>query len=255
MRSVVALLAMVLALAARADEDVPAVAAAADLQFALTNAAELFAQQTGRRVKLSFGSSGSFARQLQQGAPFQLFLSADERYVELLRSGGVALDAGTLYAVGRIVVFAPRGSPVKPDGELRDLGTAAGDGRLRHLAIANPEHAPYGRAAQEALSRAGLWERVRGRLVLGENAAQAAQFATSGSAQAGIIPYSLALAPAVSALGSYALIPADRHGPLRQRMVLIKGARETARAFYVFLQQPPARAIFERYGFALPGPG
>lgn len=254
MRSVVALLAMVLALAARADEDVPAVAAAADLQFALTNVAELFAQQTGRRVKLSFGSSGSFARQLQQGAPFQLFLSADERYVELLRSSGVALDAGTLYAVGRVVVFAPRGSPVKPDGELRDLGAAAGDGRLRHLAIANPEHAPYGRAARDALSRAGLWERVRGRLVLGENAAQAAQFATSGSAQAGIIPYSLALAPAVSALGSYTLIPADRHGPLRQRMVLIKGARETARAFYTFLQQPPARAIFERYGFALPGP-
>jgi molybdate transport system substrate-binding protein len=133
------------------------------------------------------------------------------------------------------------------------LRAALSDGRVRRFAIANPEHAPYGRAAREALQHAGLWDAVRPRLVLGENAAQATQFATSGDAQGGIIPLSLARAPAVSALGSFALIPAQAHRPLRQRMVLIKGAGETARAFYGFLQQPGTREIFRRYGFMLPG--
>jgi molybdate transport system substrate-binding protein len=230
----------------------PAVAAAADLAFVLPEIAAAFKRDTGREVKLSFGSSGNFARQIAEGAPFELFLSADERYVERLRGQGRTDGGGAWYAVGRIVLFVPQGSPVKPDPELRDLGSAAGDGRLKKLAIANPEHAPYGRASQEALENAGLWARVRARLVLGENASQAAQFATSGGAQAGIIPLSLALAPAVAGRGSHALLPNSMHRPLRQRMVLIKGAGETARAFFAYLQQPAARAVLERYGFTLP---
>ncbi|HEX6829580.1 MAG TPA: molybdate ABC transporter substrate-binding protein, partial [Burkholderiales bacterium] len=169
---------------AGAATDVPAVAAAADLAFALPEIAAAFKRDTGREVKISFGSSGNFARQIAEGAPFELFLSADERYVEQLRGQDRTEGTGALYGVGRIVLFVPGGSPVTPDPELRDLAAAAGDGRLKKLAIANPEHAPYGRAAQEALTRAGLWEKVKQRLVLGENASQAAQFATSGGAQA-----------------------------------------------------------------------
>lgn len=248
------LLVLIFASDARA-ADVPAVAAAADLQFALTEIAGQFYRDSGRQVKLSFGSSGNFARQLQQGAPFQLFLSADEKYVQLLVERGLTRDGGALYAVGRIVVFALRGSPVKPDPGLQDLGAALKDGRLKRLAIANPEHAPYGRAAREALRKAGLWDLAQRRLVMGENAAQAAQFATSGSAEAGVLPYSLALAPAISERGSHALIPQQWHSPLRQRMVLMKGAGETAQMLYAYLQQPAAREVFKRYGFVLPGGG
>lgn len=240
-----------LPLALRAEEP-PAIAAAADLKFAVTEIAERFTAETGRQVKISFGSSGNFARQIEQGAPFQLFLCADESYVARLAAQGLTTDDGTLYAIGRIVIFVPTGSPVRADADLGGLEAALRDGRLERLAIANPEHAPYGRAAREALQKAGIWEQALPKLVLGENASQAAQFATSGSAQAGIIPYSLALAPAVATRGTYALIPEDWHRPLRQRMVLLQGAGDTARRFYEYLRQAEARAIFERYGFSLP---
>lgn len=232
---------------------VPVVAAAADLKFALEEVAARFRAESGKQVKLAFGSSGNFARQIEQGAPFELFLSADEAFVRRLTEGGRTVDDGVLYAVGRIVLFVPHGSPLKVDPAMRDLRAALADGRVRRFAIANPEHAPYGRAAREALQHAGIWDAVQPRLVLGENAAQAAQFATSGSAQGGIIPLSLAGAPAVAALGSFALIPAQAHAPLRQRMVLLGGAGETARALYAYLQQPQARAILRRFGFVLPG--
>jgi molybdate transport system substrate-binding protein len=232
--------------------DVPNIAAASDLKFALEEIAPMFAKGTGREVRLTFGSSGNFARQIAQGAPFQVFLSADEDFVHKLADAGIAEDRGTLYAVGRIVLFAPQGSPIKADPSLEDLRKAAADGRLKRLAIANPEHAPYGRAAEQALRAKGLWEAIRPKLVLGENASQAAQFVTSGSAQAGIIPYSLALAPTLGDRGTYELLPDAWHAPLKQRMVLIKGANETARAFHAFLQTPPARAVFRRHGFVLP---
>ena len=124
---------------------------------------------------------------------------------------------------------------------------------MKHFAIANPEHAPYGRAARQALQHAGLWEKIEGRLVLGENVAQATQFAASGSAEGGIIPLSLAKSPAVAVLGSFAPLPEEWHAPLRQRMVLLKGAGDTARDFYAFMQNPTARAVLVRYGFVLPG--
>jgi len=249
----IAWLFLVCVLAGMAEAAEPArVAAAADLAFALPEIAVAFTRDTGREVKLSFGSSGNFARQIAEGAPFELFLSADERYVEHLGAAGKSEGAGALYGVGRIVLFVPKGSPVSADPELRDVALALSDGRLKKLAIANPEHAPYGRAAQEALAKAGLWEKAKDRLVLGENVSQAAQFATTGGAQAGIIPLSLAIAPAMAGRGSHAVLPDSMHRPLRQRMVLVKGAGETARAFYAYLQQPAAREVLVRYGFVLP---
>jgi molybdate transport system substrate-binding protein len=234
-------------------QDVPVVAAASDLQFALTEMAEAFANDTKREVKLAFGSSGNFFRQIQQDAPFQMFLSADEQFVFDLAAKGLTVDDGALYAIGRIVIIAPHGSPLKIDGDLAGLKAALAGGTLQKFAIANPEHAPYGRRAEEALRHAGLWDAVKSKLVFGENVSQAAQFATSGGAQGGIIAYSLARSPEVAKLGTYALIPADWHEPSRQRMTLIKGAGETARSFYAFMQGPSARAIMRRYGFVLPG--
>ncbi|MGF1593873.1 MAG: molybdate ABC transporter substrate-binding protein [Kiloniellaceae bacterium] len=249
----IASLVFAAALPPAAAQDSPVVAGASDLQFALSEIAEAFTAETGQAVRLALGSSGNFARQIRQGAPFQIYLSADESYVLDLERDGFTRDAGTLYAVGRIVVMAPHGSSLTADTALDDLAAALDDGRLKRFAIANPEHAPYGKRAEEALRHKGLWEAIRPRLVLGENVSQAAQFATSGNAEGGIVAYSLALSPQVSALGSYALIPAEWHSPLRQRMVLLKNAGPVAEQFYDYVQQPAARAILRRYGFMLPG--
>lgn len=232
---------------------VPRVAAASDLRLAVEEIAARFESDTKRRVTLALGSSGNFYTQIEQGAPFELFLSADEDFIFKLAASGRTEDRGTVYAVGRIVLFAAHGSPLKVDEQLKGLRQALAEGRIQRFAIANPEHAPYGRAAEEALRSLGLWEIVRSKLVLGENVSQAAQFAMSGSAQGGLFAYSLAFAPAVSKAGTHVLLPERLHRPLRQRMALVKGAGETARAFYGYLQQPAARAIFRRHGFRLPG--
>jgi len=231
---------------------VPAIAAASDLKFALEEIAEKFRADTRLDIRCTFGSSGNFYRQIGQGAPFQIFMSADEDFVFRLADAGRAEDRGRLYATGRVVLFAPHGSPLQVDAQLAGLKDALAGGRIRHFAIANPEHAPYGRAAEQALRALGLWDIIQKHLVLGENVSQAAQFATGGSAEGGIFAYSLALSPNVSRLGAYAVIPQVLHQPLRQRMTLLKGAGETARTFYRYLQQPPARDIFRRYGFVLP---
>jgi len=234
--------------------NVPTVAAAADLKFALTEIADRFKADTGKSVKLSFGSSGNFRNQIEQGAPFELFLSADENFVFQLAEKGLTRDRGSLYAIGRIVLFAPHGSRLRVDVQMKDLRAALAENRIAHFAIANPEHAPYGRAARSALQHAGLWSLIETKLVLGENASQATQFAASGSSQGGIIPLSLSKAPEVAKLGTFALIPAAWHlgEPLRQRMVLTRAAGSVAKSFYEYLRTPAARAIFLRHGFTLP---
>ena len=229
----------------------PTVAAAADLKFALEEIALLFERRSGLRLQLVFGSSGLFYSQILQGAPFHLFISADEDFVFKLADAGKTLDRGRLYAYGRIGIMVPKGSRLKADGELKDLAAALRDGRLRKFAIANPEHAPYGRRAKEALQHAGLWAAIEPKLVYGENIAQTAQFATSGSADGGIIALSLAKSPPVTALGDFALIPQSWHRPLAQRMVLMKGAPPAARQFYDFLATPEVQAIMIRYGFSM----
>lgn len=250
--SALATAASLVNVAARATE-VPVVAAAADLQFALTDVAEAFRAIDGREVLLTFGSSGNFFRQIQESAPFEMYMSADEQFVLDLAAAGLTEGDGDLYAVGRIVLFVPEGSRLEVDGELKDLAAALAAGHVTKFAIANPEHAPYGRRAEEALRHQGLWEAIEDKLVLGENVSQAAQFATTGGADGGIIAYSLALSPSVADLGSFALIPDEWHQPLRQRMVLLNGAGETAREFYTFMLGDEARAIMRRYGFVLPG--
>jgi molybdate transport system substrate-binding protein len=228
------------------------VAAASDLKFAVETLAAEFERDTGHRLRLVFGSSGTFFSQILQGAPFHLFLSADEDFVFRLADAGRTLDRGRRYARGRIGIIVPNGSPLKPDGELKDLAAAVQDGRLKRFAIANPEHAPYGQRAEEALRHVGLWEAIRPRLVLGENVSQAAQFATSGATQGGIVAQSLALAPPVARLGRFDLIAESWHRPLMQRMVLIAGATPAARAFHDHMATPAAQAVMARYGFAVP---
>ena len=233
-------------------QPIPTVAAAADLKFALEEVAAQFEKDTGQKIRLVFGSSGTFLAQLLQGAPFHLFMSADEAFVFKLADAGKTRDRGRLYAYGRIGIIVPNGSPLKADPELKGLAAALKDGRLQRFAIANPEHAPYGARAREALTALGLWDAIRPKLVYGENISQTAQFATSGSAQGGIIALSLAKAPAVASLGSFALLPEQLHQPLAQRMVLLKDAPAAVVAFYNYLGTPAAQAIMTGYGFTMP---
>lgn len=252
LRLIAAALCIPLAGRLQAQPAVPTVAAASDLKFALEEVAAQFERESGHKLRLVFGSSGNFYSQILQGAPFHLYLSADEDFVFRLADAGKTVDRGRLYARGRIGILVPHGSPLRADGELKDLAAALRDGRLRKFAIANPEHAPYGQRAEEALRHAGLWPAIRPHLVLGENISQAAQFATSGSAQGGIVALSLALAPDVAKLGQFALIPEAWHRPLLQRMVLLKGAPAPVREFHDHLSTPAAQAVMARYGFATP---
>lgn len=233
-------------------QPVPTIAAAADLKFALEEVARQFETETGQKIRLVFGSSGTFLAQLLQGAPFHLYMSADEAFVFKLADAGKTRDRGRLYAFGRIGIIVPHGSPLKADPELKDMAAALKDGRLQRFAIANPEHAPYGARAREALTALGLWDAIQPKLVFGENIAQTAQFATSGSTQGGIIALSLAMAPAVASLGRFALLPERLHQPLAQRMVLLKDAPAQIVAFYDYLSTVPAQAIMSRYGFTMP---
>lgn len=224
------------------------VAAASDLKFALTELARQYQRETGQEVQPSLGSSGQFAQQIRQGLPTDIYMSADEEFVLRLAEAGLTQGRGDLYALGRIAALVPSASALELDAGLR--GLAAGWAAVRHFAIANPEHAPYGRAARQALQRLGLWEQVKPKLVLGENVAQATQFVTSGSAQAGITALSLAVAPEVAKLARHVVLPAEFHAPLRQRMVLLRSAHAQAAGFYRFLQTSAARAVLQRYGFS-----
>ena len=240
-------------LSAAAQGQTHTVAAASDLQFALEEVRAQFAAETGHQVQLVFGSSGNLYRQIVEGAPFQMFLSADEAFVNQLADLGLSQDEGELYAIGRLALIAAAGSPLQVDSTLSGLRDAVARGQIRRFAIANPEHAPYGARAEEVLRHTGLWDALKGTLVLGENVSQAAQFAASGNAQGGIIAYSLALAPNVAGMGTTALLPEEWHTPLRQRMVLMLSATPAVEAFYDYLQQATARSIMRRHGFSLPG--
>jgi molybdate transport system substrate-binding protein len=202
-------------------------------------------------VDVSYGSSGNFFSQLQNGAPFDLFFSADIEYPRKLETVGIA-EPGTLYeyAVGRIAIWMPENTKVDLP---RQGWKALLEASVQKIAIANPEHAPYGRAAVAAMQKAGIYEQVKAKLVYGENISQAGQFVQSGNAQAGIVAVSLAVSPGMSA-GKRWDIPADLHPPIEQAAIAIKNARnkDEARAFLQFVKSEAGRAIFAKYGFALP---
>jgi molybdate transport system substrate-binding protein len=230
----------------------PTIAAAANLNFALTEVAKEFERARGTRVALVFGASGALTRQIQDGAPFEMFLAADEEFPNQLARAGLTRNAGVVYASGRLVVFSPIGSRLAVDAQLDGLARLVKAGGVGRFAIANPEVAPYGRAAEAVLRKRGLWDALRPHLVLGDSIAQAAQFATTGNAVGGLIAYSLVLSPGFADRGTYALIPDADHPPLRQRMVLLKPAGAVAARFYDYLQGDAARAILRKQGFAVP---
>jgi molybdate transport system substrate-binding protein len=231
----------------------PRVAAASNLNFALPAVAEQFEREHRERVEVVFGASGTLTRQIQDGAPFELFLAADEEFTERLSAAGLTRDSGVVYAVGRLALFAPTGSPLEADGRLDGLAKLLKSGGVRRFAIANPDVAPYGRAAEAALRKRGLWDGLRPRLVLGDTIAQAAQFATTGNAVGGLIAYSLVVSPEFAGRGTYALVPEADHPPLRQRMVLLKRAGPAAQRFYEYMQGAAAKASLRKHGFAVPG--
>lgn len=227
------------------------IAAASDLNYAFKDLIAEYETSTGRHVKLSLGSSGNFFSQIQNGAPFDLYFSADIGYPRKLEEAGLTVP-GSLYryAIGRIVLWMGRESQLdvsKGLDVLRDVS-------IKKIAIANPKHAPYGRAAVAAMEHFKVYEQVKDRLVLGENISQAAQFVQSGACEVGIIALSLAVAPPMKAAGTYWAIPAESHPPLEQGAAILKSSRqqEAARQFLAFMQGPRGREIMTRYGFTLP---
>lgn len=230
----------------------PAIAAAANLNAALTEIAGQFTREHGARVSLVFGASGTLTRQIRDGAPFELFLAADEDFPNQLTAAGLTRDPGVVYALGRLAIFAPEGSPLEVDGQLEGLRRLAKGGGVSRFAIANPEVAPYGRAAEAVLRARGLWDDLRPHLVLGDTIAQAAQFATTGNAVGGLIAYSLVLTPGFAERGRHAVVSDADYPPLRQRMVLLRNAGPAAAQFYAYVQGEAARAILRRHGYGVP---
>ncbi len=226
------------------------IAAAADLKFAMDDIVAGFRKaHPGDTVEVVYGSSGKFQTQIQQGAPYDLFFSADIALARALVQAGLAASEVRPYAVGRLVLWS--GSR---DARTMTLASLA-DPKITRVAIANPKHAPYGQRAEEALRAAGVWAQVEPKLVYGENIAQTAQFVQTGSAQVGLIALSLALNPELSRQGGYALIPDRLHQPLEQGFILTRRAQDNAlaRRFADEMSSPAVRAVMSRYGFTLPG--
>jgi len=226
------------------------VAAASNLKFVLADLASLYKQQTGVQVDVNLGASGNLARQILQGLPVEQFISADEEWVVELAKAGRTLDAGQRYATGRLALILPKNSALPLAQGLAVVVRALKPGDK--LAMANPALAPYGVAAQEALLRSGVGALSAGQKVLGDNIGQATQFVATGAAQAGITALALATAPELAPALQVLPLPESLHGPLHQRMVLLKGASPAAVAWHQFLLSPQARAVFLRHGYALP---
>nr|WP_241461090.1 molybdate ABC transporter substrate-binding protein [Shewanella mangrovi] len=230
----------------------PNIAAAANIKFAMQKIVANYQKDTGNKVRVSYGSSGNFVSQLSHGAPFELFLSADEKYVTLLAQAGLTADSGVIYAYGKLALVAPNNSSLTLDPQLDGVKQLLDKQQLKRFAIANPEHAPYGERARELLKSKGLWQPLQDSLVFGENVSQAAQFALSGSTDGGIVALSLAVAPQFQQRGHYLAIPESEYSPIAQRMVLMKQASAEAKQFYQYLQSDRARAVFSDFGFGLP---
>lgn len=242
------ILALVISLPVNAEKIT--IVAASDLKFALDDIVATFKEaHPTDEVEVIYGSSGRFHTQIQQGAPYDLYFSADINFPRELAASGLASSEVVPYAVGRIVLWS-----ATLDATQMTLASLS-DASITRVAIANPLHAPYGKRAEEALRSAGVWEQVEPKLVLGENIAHAAQFVQTGNAQVGIIALALVLNPELAEQGGYWLIPDTLHQPLEQGFVITKraAANALARTFADYISGAPARAVMNQYGFVLPG--
>lgn len=229
------------------------VAAAADLTYAFQEIAVQFEAETGQKVVFNFGSTGQLAQQIEYGAPVDLFAAANVSFIEeLARKDLVLPDTVQLYARGRITLWTRGDSPLRLE-RLEDLLRP----EVQRIAIANPDHAPYGVAARQALQTAGVWEAIQPKLVLGENVRQTLQYAETGNVDVAIVALSLSVPAAAGPAGSgrWILIPQELHAPIDQALAVVKGTRHeaTARAFAAYINGPRGRPIMRKYGFILPG--
>jgi molybdate transport system substrate-binding protein len=230
------------------------VAAAADLSSVFPEVAARFEKETGKKVTANFGSSGQFMLQIENGAPIDVFFSADVQYPQHLEAEGLT-QPGTIYkyAIGELVLYVPNNSPLNLSLGLRALQSPD----AKRIAIANPQHAPYGRAAVESLKKEGLYDSLQSKLVMGENISQAAQFVQSGNADAGILALSLVLTPQMKSAGHYVAIPDSDHATMEQAAVILKSSKDkaTAALFLDFIRKPEIVNLMSQYGFKLPATG
>lgn len=227
------------------------VAAAADLQFAMPEIAAGFQKQTGKEIKLIYGSSGNFFQQIQNGAPFDLFFSANLDYPKQLESSGlIAPGSYYQYAKGKIVLWVANDSKINISPGLKSLLDPA----VKKIAVANPQHAPYGQAAVSALQSEGIYDKVKDKIVTGENISQTASYVVSGAADAGVIALSLALSPNMKDKGRYVEIPSAEYPPINQACVILNSSKnkETAQQFLSYIKTKAVAETLQRYGFAMP---
>jgi len=225
------------------------IAAASDVKFALDSIIAVFAAQSSDNVVVTYGSSGKLFEQISNGAPFDIFFSADISYPQKLSANGLTAMPPEQYGTGRLVIWSQIADPVREKME------SLLNERVRHVSIANPQHAPYGQRAVECMLYFDIYDKVKTKLVYGENVSQAAQYLYSGAAQAGIIALSLALSPPMQKLkGSYYIIPEESHKPLHQGFVIVRGSDKNVavREFHLFLKSEKVKEIFKFYGFVVP---
>jgi molybdate transport system substrate-binding protein len=254
MRMQIAISAIVLALTGHlcAAQEIT-VAAAADLQFAMQDIAAQFQKETGKPVKVIYGSSGNFFQQIQNGAPFDMFFSANLDYPRKLETAGLIVSGSFYeYGRGRIVLWVMNSSTLDLSAGLATLL----DRGVTKIAIANPQHAPYGQAAVVAMQKEGIYEKVKDKFVLGENISQTASFVTTGSAEVGIVALSLAISPNLKDKGRYVEIPASEYPPIEQACVILSSSKNqgVARQFLAYVRTPAITETLRRYGFDLPRP-
>lgn len=232
------------------------VACASNLRFVMDEITTRYARSGGLTPRVVYGSSGNLTSQIEHGAPYDLFISADQGYIHRLNNQQLTDGEGALFAQGQLALFTHRNSPLTATDGLAGLKNGLINGKVKRFAIANPDHAPYGRAAKLALESAGVWEQIDPRLVLGENASQATQFAFQGGASAGLVPLALALSPGLNQLGQYQVIPVTLHQgePLIHRMVILKNAHPETEHFFHYLQSDAIRDLLVNSGFLVKTP-
>ncbi len=231
---------------------VPTIAAAASLRYALDEIAKRYEKDTGKSVKITYGATGTLVHQIEAGAPFEALFAADDESVMKLARAGKTEGEPIVFARGELSVAAPKGSPVAVDADLEGLRAALAAGKVKNIAIANPETAPYGRAAQEALKKAALWDEVQPLLVIGQNIGQTAAFISTGAAEVGFIAQSLAISKEIAPKINAAVVQGAWHQAIDHGMAVIKDASPEAKAFAAFVRGPRGREVLEASGFSVP---